>query len=50
MKIGQLKSSNDRFDEQLKQCDQDLRKMFIDCQQLKDEEHNEADFYHKKFD
>lgn len=44
----QIKSCNDRFDEQIKLCDQDLRKMFIECQHLKDEEHSEAEYYHKK--
>ena len=44
----QLRSCNDRFEEQIKMCDQELRKMFIDCQHLKDEQHYEADFYYKK--
>lgn len=49
MNANQMKSYGDRFDEQIKMCDQDLRKMFIECQHLKDEEHNEADYYYKKY-
>jgi hypothetical protein len=48
MNNSQLKSFYDRFEEQIKQCDQELRKMLIDCQLLKDEQHYEADFYQKK--
>jgi len=44
----QINSCNDRFEDQIKQCDHDLRRMFIECQHLKDEEHNEAEYYHKK--
>lgn len=44
----QLKTCSDRFDEQIEQCDQDLRKMLIECQRLKDEEHNEAEYYYRK--
>ena len=48
MNNSQLRSFYERFEEQIKQCDQELRKMLIDCQHLKDEQHYEADFYHKK--
>lgn len=48
MNNSQLRSFYDRFEEQIKQCDQELRKMLIDCQLLKDEQHYEADFYQKK--
>jgi hypothetical protein len=44
----QVRLFNDRFEEQIKTCDQELRKMFSDCQTLKDEQHNEADYYYKK--
>lgn len=47
---GHLKSFNDRLGEQIAKCDQEIRKMFADCQHLIDEEHYEADVYYKKFD
>ncbi len=49
MNNAQLRSFNDRFDEQIKQCDHDLKKMLLDCQYLKDEQHNDADHYSLKF-
>ena len=45
----QVRLFNERFDEQKNQIDHFLTKMFADCQVLKDEQHNEADHYHKKF-
>ena len=44
----QVRLFNERFEEQIKTCDQELRKMFSDFQTLKDEQHNEADYYYKK--
>ena len=35
----------DKFDDQMRQCDQDLRKMLNDCQHLKEQEHSRADSY-----
>lgn len=46
---GHFKSFSDRMSDQLNKCDQEIRKMFADCQNLIDEEHDEADFYYKKF-
>ena len=48
MNNSQLRSFYERFEEQIKHCDQELRKMLIDCQLLKDEQHYEAEFYQKK--
>ena len=48
MNQHQIRLANERFDEQLRQCDQELRKMFIECQHLKDEEHSRADIYYEK--
>lgn len=50
MTSTQLTTHYDRLDEQLKLCDEDLRKMFLENQRLKDEQHNEAHFLHKKFE
>lgn len=50
MNATQIKSCKDRFEDLLRQCDHDLRKMFIECQHLKDEEHNEAEYYNKKYE
>lgn len=43
-----MRLANERYEEQLRLCDQELRKMLIDCQHLKDEEHSRADFYFDK--
>ncbi len=32
----------------MRQCEQDLRKLLNDCQQLKDQEHSNADSYYDK--
>jgi hypothetical protein len=44
----QVRLFNDRFEEQIKICDQEFCKMLSDCQTLKNEQHVEADYYHKK--
>lgn len=43
-----MRLASERYDEQLRQCDQELRKMLIDCQHLKEEEHSKADDYYDK--
>ncbi|CAF0712702.1 unnamed protein product [Brachionus calyciflorus] len=48
MMNGHLKSFNERLNDQLSRCDQEIRKLFIECQNLNDEEHNEAEFYYRR--
>ena len=48
MSISQIRAVTDALDEKIKICDQDIQKMLVDCQHLKDESFNETHLYHKK--
>jgi hypothetical protein len=49
MTSTQINIHYDRLDEQLKLCDEDVRKMLLENQRLEDAKHIDALFIHKKF-
>jgi hypothetical protein len=48
--FSQLRALNEHLEGQLKQCDHDLSKMLVECDQWKIEEYSDAEYYHKKWD
>ena len=49
MTSTQINISHERLEEQLKLCDEDLKKMFLEFQKLKEVNHNETQLLEKRF-
>ncbi len=48
MNYAMLRTCHERFNEKLNQSDFDIRKMFIEWQHLKDEDHKDCEIFHNK--
>ena len=48
MSFSQLRSSSERFNEQMNKSDYEIRRMFVECEILKEESPLEAESYNTK--